>query len=446
MFTLEKLAAWSRRALRHLPGVIVLGVLIAAFVLGPRLKWNPMNLPSLFGGAAPAVQPARDEVAAVVGSDGVITLADSIVRKVGLKTARASTAPVRETVTANGEIQYDPTRVAQLSSRVGGTVGRVLKQVGDPVRRGDVLALVDSLEVGKAKTDLLTALVQFRLKTKNLESIRDAKSAIPELTRREAEAAVSEAQIRLIAAREALGNLGLPVNDASFKDLPEDRLADRLRYHGLPADLVRALEQEKASANLIPLVAPFDGIVIGRDVVGGEVVSSARPQFVVADVRRVWVLLEVRPEDAARVAVGQPATFRPDGHPSQLSSGHVSWISTESDARTRTLQTRVVADNPDGHLHANNFGLGRITIRQKDAAVVVPQESLQRDGERTLVWVRTAREGGCQLFEPREVTVGIRGDDSVEITRGVRPGEEVVTGGSYLLKAELVRRRQSAGS
>jgi len=120
-----------------------------------------------------------------------------------------------EYLAANGEVGYDQTRVARLSSRVPGTVWWVGKQVGDPVQRGELLALVDAAEVGKAKAEFLQAFVQVGLRQKTWENYHRAagSGAIPDRQVREAETSLSEARIRVLAAQQALTNLGLPVAD-----------------------------------------------------------------------------------------------------------------------------------------------------------------------------------------------------------------------------------------
>src|SRR5689334_14204564 len=142
---------------------------------------------------------------------------------------------MEESVAANGEVSYDPTRVARLSSRLPGTVWQVDKQVGDPVREDEVLALVDAADVGKAKAEFLQAFAQLELRRKTYEGLSQAAAtgAVPDRQVREAETTLSEARIRLRAAQQSLVNLGLPLNGDDLKGLSEDRLAARLQFLGL---------------------------------------------------------------------------------------------------------------------------------------------------------------------------------------------------------------------
>jgi cobalt-zinc-cadmium efflux system membrane fusion protein len=213
------------------------------------------------------------------------------VQKAGIEVEPVWTATVVEAVTGNGEITYDQTQMARLSARVPGTVFQVYKKTGDPVKKGEVLALVDAAEVGKAKSEFLTALVQVRLRTQTLERMEEiyTRGALPERTLRDQTAAVSEARIRLTTAQEGMTNLGLPVDVESLKDVPQEKLADRLRFLGLPESVTISLDAKKTTGNLLAVTAPFNGVVVSRQMVGGEVVDSRKILFVAVDVRQMWL-------------------------------------------------------------------------------------------------------------------------------------------------------------
>src|SRR5439155_387681 len=143
------------------------------------------------------------------------------VPKAGIDVGLVRKAPLAHTMTAHGSVAYDQTRLAHLSSRVPGTVWRVEKQVGHAVQKGDMLAVLESADVGRAKAEFLQAYGQMQLKSKALERIRSASAALPERQLREAEAALAEARIRLFNAQQALLNLGLPLRVEDLAGLPE---------------------------------------------------------------------------------------------------------------------------------------------------------------------------------------------------------------------------------
>src|SRR5262249_51204168 len=159
--------------------------------------------------------------------------------------------------------------------------------VGDPVKEGEVLALVDAPEVGRAKTDYLQAAVQVELKTGMLTSLRQAPGAVAERTVREAEAALEEANIRLRTARQAVGDRRSPVGSQNVAGRGTQALSDEVHFLGLPDDIKKSLDPQATTMGLLPILSPLNGVVVARDVVAGEVVDAAKVLFQVADMKQM---------------------------------------------------------------------------------------------------------------------------------------------------------------
>jgi len=378
------------------------------------------------------------------------TSAEAVTR-LGIEVSPVSQASIAETVTANGEIGFDPTLVARLSSRAGGTLWQVEKQVGDKVKKGEVLALVDAADVGKAKAEFQQALVNLDLKAQTLAKLKElAGLTASEQSVEEAKAAVAEGEVRLLAARQTLVNLGLPVRVEDYKKLAPADVARQMQFLGLPTDLAKEVARRTSSSNLIALVAPFDGEVIVREGVSGETVDPAKVLFVVADTRRMWLTLQVRLEDAQRVKVGQPVQFRHEGH-SSWDTGTVAWVSPAVDEKTRTVPVRVEFPNPDGRHHARTFGTAQVVLRQEPKAVVVPSAAIHWEGDCHVVFVRDKdfEKSDFKVFHVRKVRPGAKDVDGgrpvTEIIAGVLPGELVATTNSGILRGELLKNNLGAG-
>ncbi|HLJ12741.1 MAG TPA: efflux RND transporter periplasmic adaptor subunit [Planctomycetaceae bacterium] len=370
------------------------------------------------------------------------------VYRAGIRIESAQVGGLDEFIIANGEVNYDETRLAQLSSRTEGIAWRVDKSVGDPVHMGEVLAILDSSEVGKSKADLLEATVNFQLKHEMSQRLQKARSAVPGASVSTAEAEAKLARVRLFNAEQTLINLGLPLPGDWEDELSIEERAKRIQFLGLPDSIVDNFGVEVVTANLISLTAPFDGVVIRREIVTGEVVQIGHPQFVIADVSRMWLTLSVRKADAHRLALGQEVWFASKGLFGEVHS-RLSWIATEVDEKTRTVGVRAEVDNPpietrdprhEGQrlLRAHSFGTARIRVRDEGTAVVVPNGAVQTDGGRFVVFVPLA-DG--RSFQPRLVAVGVRRDGLAEIVEGLGPGERVAVSGSYILKAEMGREQ-----
>jgi cobalt-zinc-cadmium efflux system membrane fusion protein len=368
--------------------------------------------------------------------------------KAGVAVEPVWTGPVIESVGAPGEVTYDPTKVAHLSARAPGAVRTVFKHLGDTVAPGDVLALVDAAEVGKAKSDLLLAFADLQLKQLALASVTSVGQAVPEVRRQEVEAAATAAQIRVTAACQALTNLGLQLDERDIRSLTPDQLMAKLRLLGIPADIatVAAVDGKTASTNLLPLVAPMAGTISSRDVVAGEVVDATRVLFEVVDASSLWLTLDLKGEDARRVAPGQTVRFTPDNGQGEV-TGTLVYKSTQADVKTRTIKVRADLPNPGGRLPANTFGAGRVILREEPNAIVVPNAAIQWDGCCNVVFVRDKNylKSKYKVFHVRKVRVGAKTDTTTEIVAGVLPGELVATAGSGVMLTELLRGELGAG-
>ncbi len=372
------------------------------------------------------------------------------VKKAGVDVGLVERQPITESVLTNGQITYDQTRFASLSSRLPGTVWHVEKNVGDRVQAGEVLALVDAAEVGRAKTELIQALAQEELQKKIVNRL-ESLSSDGVVAGRQAQTARNEyvqARARLLSAQQALGNLGLPVNVEQLRGLSDEKLAQHLRLLGIPENHVQHLSPNETTANLLPLKAPMDGIIVARRVVAGEVVDASRVLFQLADTGRMWLTLNVSLEDAGKLSLGQPVRFRPDGNHGEV-SGKLVWISTTADQQTRMVTARAELPNPNGQLRNETFGGGRIVLREEQEAIVVPNEAVHWEGCCHVVFVRDKgffdSKESPKVFHVRTVRLGARNEKATEIVAGALPGEIVATKGSDVLRAELLKNNLGEG-
>lgn len=432
----------------------------------------------------PTVKPVPNPLTCQTHAIRIQFASAEAVRKAGVKLETVQERPMAASLTSSGEVEYDQTRVARLSARAAGTVWRVEKELGQQVSRGEVLALVDSAEVGRAKSEFLQMIslsdvkskVLLRLRSsaeegarlvelksgtldrlkdlvkeglKTQAELREAEGALVEARiqglkaqadLQEGEAALRDARVRLLSAQLTLNNLGLPIRTEELDGISEEKLVERVRFLGLPAEIAKTLDSS-TTANLIPLIAPLDSVVVSREIVAGEPVDTSKTLFVVADVRRLWVMIDVRQEDSASVALGQTVVFRPDGGNDSASTGKITWISTAVDEKTRTLKIRAEVENPEGRLRAHTFGAGRIVVHQSSKAVAVPNEAIHWEGCCNVVFVRLTDE----VFQTRKVRLGARSGAFTEVLVGVLPGEVVATTGSHVLKSDLLKSKLGAG-
>ncbi|MCZ6698732.1 MAG: efflux RND transporter periplasmic adaptor subunit [Planctomycetota bacterium] len=336
-----------------------------------------------------------------------------IAKKAGLKYTLVERRQVTATLECNAEIAFDGNRYARISSRVAGVVHTVNKDLGDRVETGEVMAVVDSSELSAAWAELLQTRALLEWAHTNHERIHGLveQGIATEQDDMEAEAKLEADRVATAKARQALRSLGL--TDAQ----------------------IEAPEEPGGTHSLLPVTAPFAGIVIDRLAVMGEAINAYQPLFTIADTSTMWAMLDVYDADLFKVRVGQQILFDVAGLAGERFAGPITWISARVDPTTRTLKARAELDNPNGLLRANMFGRAVVTIRDSELMVVVPKSAVQWEGCCNVVFVRKSD----QLFLPRKVRLGYSTDDYYEVLEGVNPGDEIVTQGSFLLKTEILK-------
>lgn len=356
--------------------------------------------------------------------------------------------PVIETIKTTGEVVFDPTRVAHLASRAEGTIWKVERNLGDKVKQGDVLAIVDAVEVGRLKSRLLQLITQLKMHADTYKRLsRLGGSVVPGKQILIAKTAQSESELEIESTIQALSNLGLSINSRDLLGKPLDEAREALKLLGLPKSVLDSLDPSQLSSNLIPIVASRDGVVVMRDAVAGEVIETNKPLFTIADASQMWLLLNVRLEEAERIAIGQKIIFQPDGA-TESSTGKVVWISTKVDGQTRTVQVRGELTNENGQLRDETFGAGEVVLREEPDAIVVPADAVHWEGCCHIAFVRDKnyfKKDSYKVFHTRSVRPGATMGDNVEVIAGLLPGEVVVTKGSGILRAELLKGNLGAG-
>ncbi|MFO0918963.1 MAG: efflux RND transporter periplasmic adaptor subunit [Planctomycetaceae bacterium] len=433
---------------RSLSSGLILAGLAAVGFLGHQTHWTFQWHSSGEAHASPSAPetgaaPAGSGLKAV-GAGEIEFESTEAIANAGIQTAPVQQRTMVEEIEVHGVIDYDRKLVARLSPRVSGTVWRVMKHLGDAVHAGDVVAIIEAVQIGDAKAEFLNALAVTESRTAQRQRLEGLRDVVPEKNYREAMLSEREARVRLRNAEQTLINMGIPIRQEDFLKLDDQQRADKLHFLGLPEDLQRELDPAKHTSNLVAMTAPFGGAVINRGFGLGEVVTPSDTVFELADTSRMWVLMDIRKEDAVLVECGQRVEFHADGV-EEIMVAKVDWISTEVDEITRTLHVRAQIDNPvvaeqdaDGNeqrkFRAHTFGTGQILVREDLNALVVPAESVQWDQERYLVF----RQISDLRFEAVPVTRGIEDDGFIEIKGQISPGTQVVTQGSHVLKSHAL--------
>ena len=321
----------------------------------------------------------------------------------GIKTVKAVGRPEGAGLVATASIAFDATRDAIVNARAPGIVRSVTADVGAKVDRGAPLAVIESPQVGAdrsrlegARTRVTVAEASYRreteLQAKGISSMKDLQAAQQELQTAKSEYA------SIVASLGAVG-------------------------------------QSTGGTGGYAVTAPISGTVVLRSASIGKLVGVEETLFEVVDTTTMWAEIDVPEDLLAQVSVGQQVVVTVDGLGAQQFQGTVMYLSPQVDPHTRTARARAALPNPQGVLRANMFARARIIVGGGAPIVTVPAAAVQRIQDGSFVFVRNSDVE----FEARRVELGAREDSIVEITSGLRPSEDVVAEGAFLLKSEMLK-------
>ena len=334
------------------------------------------------------------------------------------ETARVERRPLRDEITATATIKPNEYRLVHLSPRIEGRVIEVKTELGQQVKSGEVLALLDSIELGQKKSDFLQAKTNHDVDKRNYvreeglykEQITSEKEFLDAKGRYEKSLAAYR------AAHEALRLIGLSEQD--IKHIDWNTKDQPLSY--------------------FPLVASLNGTVIERTITLGELISPKDKAFTIADLSTVWIILDVYEQNLAAVRVGVDVEITVDAFPGETFKGALVYLSDILNPATRTIDARVEIPNPQRRLRPGMFARAAVILPGRGSDVLVaPLDSLQQVNEKTVAFVE--KQPGT--YEVRQVTVGRRSPPYGEIRSGLRKGEMVVTTGSFYLKSILLKEQ-----
>ena len=310
------------------------------------------------------------------------------------------------TLRLTGAVAYNAFKTTPVITQVGGPVSRILVVPGQHVKAGQPMLDVSSPDYSQLLDSYLKAADSYRLANKNYARAQDLyqHQAIAERDLEQAESDRNQAQADLNAADQGMKILGIKN----------------------PADLAKA-----PSSAQIPVLAPIDGEVVERLVSPGQVVQAGQTQaFTISDLSTVWVLANVYQASLASVRSGDDVIVQTDAYPDSF-HGKISYVSPALDPNTRTLQARIVVDNPGEKLKRDMYCTVTVRAGSIPNATAVPDSSVLRDdNNQPFVYVAI----GANQFGRRDVEIGQSQNGKTQILKGISPGEKVVGDGSLFIQ------------
>ena len=403
---------------------------------------------------------------------GSVELEPEALKAAGIETAEVTERQAGALLRVTGTVETNQQQTQQVTPLVAGRIERVNVALGDRVGRGAALAVVSSPQVAEMHGKLHEAETRLKLAQQTLARLRQPENRVSVLQAKarldEAEASLRRTQ-RLIelgagagkdlvaaetayktakAEYEFQNNISLNRDvqqaqaEAETARVEVAHLRNSLRTLG--ADMP---EGEHATVrhdtSVVILRAPASGTITERLVNAGAGIEAGKPLFTVANTSALWVIANVPEAQIGRLRVGTPAEVRSAALGDGAISGRVNYIDPKLNEETRTARVRVEIANRQERLKVGMFvevgfqGAGVVSGTPAESTLVIPEAAIQRIAERTVVFL--PKEGEEGHFEVRDIEVGGTEDRFTRVTSGLKPGERVVTKGSFTLKTMLLK-------
>ena len=380
--------------------LVILSAILAVAIVGTVLVFTPagrlLRRSDDVAETTPAPSPGRSEDASARGMGGTPARGEVVIDARRLQLIGVRIVPVRRTAIGGelrvpGVVRFDETRQAEISTKVDGWIRDLhADYTGRTITRGEQLFTLYSPALVAAQNEYMLAQ----------RGHASAAGAEIDTVRDHAERLVQ-------AARERL-----------------------LRWDLSEAD-IRALEERGRASDTVPFRSPVSGTIVEKVAVEGMRVTEGRTLFRVADLSVVWVEADVPAQDLSNVRVGQTARVTVQGFQDQPLVGRTIYLFPTIEEQTRTAKVRIQFANRTGRLKPGMFA--EVLLSGRDAeALTVPTDAVLEAGADQLVFVSL----GEGRFEPRPVKVGRRSRDEIEVTSGLKEGEQVATGAAFFLDSE----------
>lgn len=345
---------------------------------------------------------------------GAVKLTAEEMQTAGITVATIDVQTISDQLTLTATIRANQDRIAHVAPRVSGRLTKISGNLGDKVKSGQVIALIDSIELGEAHSAYLQSKSQHDVARADFDRAEKLRKdeIIPEKDYLRARSEYEKARAALQAASDKLRLLGVSRN---------------------PVD-------SSSAFSVYPLMAPFAGTIIEKQAVLGELAKIDDSLFTVADLSTVWIEANLFEQDLAKARRGATATINVAAYPGETFEGRLTYISSTLDKETRTVKARIEVLNPEGRLKPEMFATANVETGGSSKGLLLPQDAvLLMQGQPT---VFVEEHGG---FEPRPVESMQSNGKKVLIKTGLKPGERVVVTGAYAIKARLLKSQLGEG-
>jgi membrane fusion protein, heavy metal efflux system len=378
------------------------------------------------GTSAEDSQRLGSESSEKTGERNTVRVSADVQKKWGIGVAQATRTTLSGAIGIPGALALDPQHTAQISSLLDGKVVFVGAQVGDQVRRNQVLVRLHAPALAQAKVGYLQAAARLELARREFEraEILLKQEAIDQKEHLRRQTEFENAWSEFAVAESNLHSYG-------FDQTAVEQL---LRQARRPTSGAQAMDD--LMEPYLELTTPIAGYVVERDVVNGQHIEPQKMLLTVADLSTLWALLDAREADLPHVSRGREVRITTSIYPDRVWQGRVDHVGDVVDEKTRTVKVRVVVRNEDRLLKPNMYIQGELpdAVSSRDT-LALPEEAIQTIGGESVVFVRE----GADTFVARPIEVGDRIGARRAVLRGLVGSEVVAVAGAFNLKAELLK-------
>jgi membrane fusion protein, heavy metal efflux system len=325
-----------------------------------------------------------------------------------------------------GKIAVDEDRSTPIFSPYAGRVLKLFVKPGDTVKVGDALFTIQAADMVQAQNDFISAATA-------LNKARSAQNLAEIIDKRQRLLYEGKA-VPLKEVQNARAALDAAENDVRSAEVALEAARNRLRILGKTDQEITDF-QEKGTIDPATLItAPIAGTIVQRKVGPGQYVGSGAtdPVFIIGDLTTVWVVAYIRETEAPMVHVGQAIYFTVLAYPDRSFPANISYVAAAFDPTIRRLLVRATVNNAAGLLKPEMFASVKILTGEGDNAVAVPRDAIIYEGEAVRVWAVRDKDHE-KAIELRRIKVGLANGNTVEVLKGLSPGDRVVTKGSLFI-------------
>jgi cobalt-zinc-cadmium efflux system membrane fusion protein len=447
-----------------IPWVIAISILGIVVLITALWMLNKRSGGAEEGQAQPEAVKTEEHGENETGEE--VKLEPELLESAGIEIEGVTQRPAIAKLYVTGTVELNPEKTEMATPLVGGRLEKVFFGVGDYVEQGAVMAVLSSPQLAQMHGKMHEARTRYELAQRNLARVQRSENRVAVL---QAKAKLDEADSTLKRTRRLI-ELGAGAGkdlisaETNYKTAKADydfqsnislnketqeakaevetsrvdlhHIEDEMRSLGVAPDTGSA--DHSRNTSLISVRAPLSGVVTERKFNAGAGVEASTPVFAISNLSTVYVIANVPEASIGRLTIGSTAEIKSESI--GTINGRISYIDPRLDETTRTARVRLEVPNPGGKLRAGMFtevGFYAGTSASTGMELVIPSEAIQREGEKTIVFVPKENEPGA--FEVRVVEIGGEIDNYTSIKSGLQIGEKVVTKGSFALKTQMMK-------